>query len=168
MEQENESVFDEIDSFFSQLYGLDKRDLQVISDTLEVRNPHDESGKRGSSGIRQPEEERFLARLNELLQPFASRIGVRLDVKTIGSSEFASYRFIEIKDADLSSRIDGTVDASTLELATQTGASRIIRLEKGRVVVGILNQYRYWTPSRARLLAADVLREYFSAFEGVQ
>jgi hypothetical protein len=28
-----------------------------------------------------------------------------------------------------------------------------------------LNQYRYWTPSRARLLGADIVRQHMNIFE---
>ena len=38
---EEKSVFDEIDAFFGKLYGLDERDMQVVRDTLEVRDPND-------------------------------------------------------------------------------------------------------------------------------
>ena len=55
---------------------------------------------------------------------------------------------------------------SITEIADKTGSSRIIRREKHALIVGILNQYRYWTLSRARLMAADILRDYFSVFEG--
>ena len=168
LESDDDSAFKEIDEVIAGLYGLDKRDVEVISDTLEVRNPHDELGKRGSASVSQSEEGRFLKRLGKLLKPFARRIGVELSVNAIGFNESSSYRFLEIKDSTVNSVVDDSVDASTLELATKTGASRIIHHEAGQVVVGILNQYRYWTPSRARLLAADVLREYFSAFEAVQ
>jgi fibrillarin-like rRNA methylase len=33
------------------------------------------------------------------------------------------------------------------------------------LAVGVLNQYRYWTPSRARLCAAEILRRHMAPFE---
>ena len=168
LESEDDSAFSEIDEVIASLYGLDKRDVEVISDTLEVRNPHDELGRRGSAGVSKPEEVRFLKRLEKLLKPFARRIDAELVVKKAGLSESSSYRFIEITDATFDRKVDDSIDAPTLELATKTGASRIIQRSDHRLFVGILNQYRYWTPSRARLLAADILREYFTVFEGAQ
>jgi hypothetical protein len=114
------------------------------------------------------EAERFSQRLKQLLQPFAKRIDVKLGVKLVRAVDLSAYRFLEIIDATKVCERDKILDQSTIELATKTGASRLVRQEDGRVLVGILNQYRYWTPSRARLLAADVLRDYFLAFEGVQ
>ncbi len=161
-------VFADIDEFFAQLFGLSKRDIEVVVDTLEVRDPNDELGKRGSDPISKLEAERFSQRLKQLLQPFAKRIDVKLGVKLVRAVDLSAYRFLEIIDATKVCERDKILDQSTIELATKTGASRLVRQEDGRVLVGILNQYRYWTPSRARLLAADVLRDYFLAFEGVQ
>ncbi|MEI9894591.1 MAG: hypothetical protein WDN28_12075 [Chthoniobacter sp.] len=42
------TVFPEIDFFFGKLYGLDERDVEVIRDTLTVREPNDELGRRAS------------------------------------------------------------------------------------------------------------------------
>ena len=164
---EDESVFDEIDKFFVRTFDLDDRDAEVISDTLTVRNPHDELGKRGSEPASLPEAQRFIKRIRELLRPFAKRIDVSLEVKFVDATD-AVFPFVEIVDRASELSSSSVISESTLELASKTGASRIIHFDNGRLLIGLLNQYRYWTPSRARLLAADVLREYFSAFEGVQ
>ena len=50
-----------------------------------------------------------------------------------------------------------------LKLAEDTGSTRIIQQVEGGLLVALLNQYRYWTPSRARLLGAELVRE-FSTF----
>ncbi len=48
--------------------------------------------------------------------------------------------------------------------ANKTGCSRAIVHEEGRLLVGILGQYRYWTLSRARLCALDILRHHLDEF----
>jgi hypothetical protein len=57
------------------------------------------------------------------------------------------------------------LQAKILSLANETGATRIIQEIAGGLAIGIFSQYRYWTPSRARLLAADILREHTAPFE---
>ena len=52
-----------------------------------------------------------------------------------------------------------------LPLANETGASRVILETDGGLVVATLNQWRYWTPSRARLCAAEILRRHMAVFE---
>jgi hypothetical protein len=51
-----------------------------------------------------------------------------------------------------------------LELANNTGTTRIIEHLQGGILVSILNQYRYWTGSRARLLAAEIVRHHLDEF----
>jgi len=41
----------------------------------------------------------------------------------------------------------------------------VVQDEPG-LIVGVYNQYRYWTPSRARLLSADIIRSYLDAITG--
>ena len=60
---------------------------------------------------------------------------------------------------------DDFFQRNILPLANQTGATQIIQQVKGGLLIGLLNQYRYWTPSRARLLAAEILRHHMSEFE---
>jgi hypothetical protein len=53
-----------------------------------------------------------------------------------------------------------------LGLADDTGTTRIVEQVEGGLLVGILNQYRYWTASRARLLGAEIVRQHMEYFEG--
>ena len=168
VDDRSKDVFREIDGLFANIYGLDDRDIQVLTDTLDVRNPNDETGERGSARVEEPEAALFVAEVKRFLAPFARRVNVKLKVTLDGGIDSSTYRFLRITAADGPPQLGGEIDESTLELATRTGASRIIQRGDHRLIVGILNQYRYWTPSRARLLAADVLREYFSAFEAVR
>ena len=52
-----------------------------------------------------------------------------------------------------------------LELADDTGATKIVQQVENGLLVGILNQYRYWTPSRARLLGSEIVRQHMTIFE---
>ena len=168
VENVSEDVFTEIDGLFADIYGLDDRDIQVLSDTLKVRNPNDETGERGSANVEEPEAALFVAEAKRFLAPFAQRLNLKLKVSLDSGVDSPTYRFLHITASDAPPQSQGEIDESTLTLATKTGASRIIQRDDQRLLVGILNQYRYWTPSRARLLAADILREYFTVFEGAQ
>ena len=72
---EEKSVFTVIDAFFGKLYGLDERDMQVVRDTLEVRDPNDELGQRGSTPPTAGEIEKFRRRLESGLRPFFKVLG---------------------------------------------------------------------------------------------
>ena len=140
-----------------------------MRDTWEVRNPHDELGRRGSAAPSKEETDVFTKHVLKALAPFAKRVGSRLQMSSIQMIADSSYCFFMLHRAQ--SKFVPTPEIlwdSILEVASKTGASRIVRVDDDQLVIGILNQYRYWTISRARLLAADILRDYFSMFEARQ
>ena len=167
LESKDETVFEEIDEFFGRLYGLSNRDCQVINDTLTVRSPHDELGKRASNPPTNGQARQFRNTLQTSLNPFAKKLGKSIVVETLGDAQQdVSFRFLSVRTTDQRVESSDWLQAMILELAEKTGASIIIQANEESLRVGLLNQYRYWTRSRARLLAADILRDYFSVFEG--
>ncbi|MGH9932557.1 MAG: HsdM family class I SAM-dependent methyltransferase [Pyrinomonadaceae bacterium] len=168
---EDLSVFAEIDAFFGEIYGLDHLDLEVIGDTLEVRDPNDELGRRASLPPTSAECARFGGRLESVLRPFFKVLGKQPqiairklnDVQLPSDSPFAVLTVGEpeqsLGDLDLIFR------EGVLPLANETGATRIIVPLQGGLLIGLLRHYRYWTPSRARLLAAEILRNHMQVFE---
>jgi len=150
---------------------LDDREMQVIRDTLEVRDPNDELGQRGSTPPTTGETEKFRRRLESGLRPFFKVLGKEPEVEfwtpaTDGESKeipFGTFLIYE-KGHKLSGQ-DSVFRSKILPLANETGATRVIEILSGGLLVGILRQYRYWTPSRARLLGAEIVREHLGGFE---
>ena len=164
LESEESGVFKEIDTFFAKLYKLTARDLDVVDDTVTVRNPHDELGLRGSTGPTTNEVGHFCSLLKSAIQPFAKKAGFEVKVdEMVGQNESDAFRFLRVSSGDAQSVHN--VQKLILQLAERTGASLVMHQQDHDLLVGILNQFRYWTSSRARLLAADILRDYFSTFE---
>jgi len=165
-------VFPEIDSFFASLYGLDRLDLEVIRDTLEVCLPYERSRKRACQHPTDRERDRFICRLQRLLKPFFEVVGQEPEVAPWaqkGRSASAPVPFTVLiisKCGQPHAEPDAVVVDGVLPLAHEAGASQIIQPIEGGLLVAILNQYRYWTPSRARLCAARILRSHMDAFEG--
>jgi 7-cyano-7-deazaguanine synthase in queuosine biosynthesis len=52
---------------------------------------------------------------------------------------------------------DNNLIKQVIDIANNKGASRIIMPANNLLMIGILNQYRYWTKSRARLCGLDIL-----------
>lgn len=166
LEADDDSVLQSIDAFIGRLYKLTQRDLQVIDDTLAVRNPHDELGVRGSTPPTTDEVKGFCSELRTAIRPFAKRVGREIRVTETGDqSEADAFRFVVVSVTDGANVSMADVQKLILSLADRTGASMIIQAEENCLLVGILNQYRYWTKSRARLLAAEILRNHFANFE---
>ena len=50
------------------------------------------------------------------------------------------------------------------DIANEKCASQIIINDSDGLIIGLINQYRYWTKSRARLCGLQILRDYMDAF----
>jgi len=168
---EDTAVFEDIDAMFAKLYGLDRRDLEVIADTLEIREPSDELGKRASAPPTLPERLIYRKRLESILRPFFRVIGDEAQVE-LWKPEAAflqvSAPFALLLISKRGTRMppqDALFRDVLLKLAEDTGSTRIIQQIEGGLLVALLNQYRYWTPSRARLLGAELVREHLGVFE---
>lgn len=164
------SVFTEIDTFFGNLYGLDNLDIEVIQDTLDVCLPYDKARKRACSPPTEGERETFRQRLEMVLSPFFDVLGKELQVIEYKTDNITqkmppfSTIFLGEKGHHIVSP-DTLFHNMILELADDTGTTRIIQQLEDDLLIGLLNQYRYWTPSRARLLGAEIVRRYMSVFE---
>ena len=164
----DDTVFADIDTFFGQLYGLDEFDVEVIRDTLEVREPNDETGIRASTPPTGPERTKFLRRVESILRPFFKLMGKQPEVTLWPTGDAADLPFIVLLLRAKGARVvvpETLFREAVLPLANETGATRIIKKLDGALLIGVLRQYRYWTPSRARLLAASILREHLTVFE---
>lgn len=169
--EEDETVFTEIDEFFGELYGLTELDLEVIRDTLEVSLPYRESRERSCRMPTNGERDVFRRRVESLLRPFFRVLGKSLRVEMWKPNDsflnsHAPFGMLHVGQAGQS--VATTADSfinEILTLANDTGSTQIVIEADESLVIGILNQYRYWTPSRARLLVAEVLRQHGHVFE---
>jgi hypothetical protein len=171
LEREDVSVFDEIDAFFGNLYGLDKLDLEVIRDTLDVCLPYDESRARACRVPTGAEREVFRRRLESVLRPFFKVLGKEPQVIVWKSDDKflqkeSPFNIVFIGERDRAVEEPDVLFRNViLKLADETGTTRIIQQVGGGLLVGLLSQYRYWTPSRARLLGSEIVRQHMSVFE---
>jgi predicted RNA methylase len=169
LERGDTTVFPEVDKFFGGLYGLDALDVEVIQDTLSVCLPYKESRERACQRPDNSESQSFCQRLESLLLPFFKVLGkypevmLRKRSDVVDDSPF-SVLTLGIRGQEVCAAGDD-VHRRVLQLASETGATQMIRETEQGLVIGILNQYRYWTPSRARLLAADILQHHAVFFE---
>lgn len=164
------TVFPEIDSFFGDLYGLNKLDLEVIEDTLRVESPFYDARRTACRPPTPVEREKFRKRLESVIRPFFRVLGkeanvVKWEPQDNHLRDETPFGIVLIStQRDLNIALDAPFQDLILELANNTGTTRIIEHLKGGILVSILNQYRYWTGSRARLLAAEIVRHHLDEF----
>ena len=166
-------MWEDIDAFFARLYGLQDHDLQVIQDTLSVAMPYETARARACKPPTEQEKRAFVAAVKKPLAPLVPSHTGKLMVERIKvsisgnhlSSPFEMLLFAANGKSPVGAIADGVLE-KIIQIAHKTGATQIVIPESGSLVVGIYNQYRYWTLSRARLLAGDVMRYHLDMITG--
>jgi len=160
-----------INDFIFDLYGMDEYDRQVVKDTLEVAEPFKEARDRANAPSAKDERNVFYTELQQLLRPSfdVTHETVSIDeVEITGQDILSPWHFFAVSSSSIFTGLTQTAQkkliSQIIEEANKTGCSRVIVHEKGRLLVGIIGQYRYWTLSRARLCALDILRHHLDAF----
>ncbi|MDL1964457.1 MAG: N-6 DNA methylase [Deltaproteobacteria bacterium] len=160
-----------INDFIYNLYGLDEYDRQVVKDTLEVAAPFKEARDRANSFPTKIERNVFYAELQRLLAPSfdVTNETVLIDeVEIAGQDILSPWHFFAVSSPSTSQSLTQAAQKRLLSQiardANKTGCSRAVVHEKGRLLVGIIGQYRYWTLSRTRLCALDILNHHLDAF----
>lgn len=157
----------EVNDWVCNAYSLDPSDRSVIRDTLDIRMPYKDVSEIAEREPVQSEIDAFAINLQNSLQPYFALteevIGVRsLDVHS------DAWRFIEVASSTAKSLKSNAALLAQLAqgIADQAGSSRIFVTfsGSGRLVVGMLAKYRYWTQTRARLCATDILRAHSQEF----
>ncbi len=158
-----------INDFIFNLYGLDEYDRQVVKDTLEVAEPFKEARNRANAPTVQAERSAFYIELQCLLAPSFDITHETVSIDEVAGQDILSpWHFFTVSSSSTSASLTQPAQKRLISQITKeankTGCSRVVVHEKGRLLVGITGQYRYWTLSRARLCALDILRHHLDAF----
>lgn len=153
-----------LDNWIAQAYGLDRWDQEVIQDTLSVSLPFRMSQDRAQQHPTLAEIEAFVDRLQQELHPAADAVGRSLIARRLQGYEGSPWEVLAIEAQ--SHAQEKPSESTLLELladADQAGASQLLLIQRSRrrILVAILRQYRYWTQSRARLCALEILQHHF-------
>ena len=160
-----------LDSFIYKLYGLTDADAEVVSDTVTFRSPYRTSRVPAEQPPEPEELNAFCVRLQGLLQPLFTLTQQTLEVKPLprvsdpAGAWLPPWRFAAISLPGQPQVGTPALIARIMRTAAATSASRIImRVPGGGLILGLLNQRRFWTFSRARLCAVEVAREHSDWF----
>jgi hypothetical protein len=138
-----------IDTWAAELYGLNRWDREVIADTLAVNAPFPSTQAHAQQPPSLRRVETFLARLTSELQPF------------VGGAPLQAGRGAA-KGPWIWFGVSGNSNTQpahhdVVRLADDLGATQILLCSRRELTVGTLAQNRYWTATRARLLALELL-----------
>ena len=167
--QSGEVTWDEVDAWVNDLYGLGKRDLQIILDTLEFSLPFAENKRNAQALPSSAERERFRAVLRDELLPWCDRFGSTLAVEEIPPLAMSPWQALSVRA--VRREPTGTVPArewvGLLGAADEAAASEIL-VDNGSdgLLIARLAQRRYWSETQARLLAQRIAWSHVGALKG--
>lgn len=157
----------EVNDWVYQIYNLEPSDRDVIRDTLATQMPFQAAVEKADSIPSENDIDTYIAQLKNVLMPFFEDTGETIEVRRSAASPDA-WIFLDIVVAgndnnDVSTKLD--VAGIVRLLADNAGSSRVfVEHGVGHLSVGIIARYRYWTKTRARLCAIDILRDHGHVF----
>ncbi len=169
LERDPVKPWDEIDSFIFHLYGLDDDAVQVAKDTLFSAASYRRAGKAALDRTMPETRADFLEALREELNPYFDVCGESVEVlepeKQPGEWR-EPWFFLTVSRKSAEVPFNPSLLREAMKVANQRGSSRIIVQAPGKrgLLLGLLNQRRWWTRTRARLCAQHIIRQHLAAF----
>lgn len=159
--QDDEVAWAAVDAWVAGLYGLRRRDLEVIDDTLRYRLPFAANRAAAQAPVDAAARLAFCAALEAELRPWAQRFGKPLTVTMPAHAPGSPWGLLRI--ATTPDPASALLDAwpEVLRLADQLAGSEVLLADPagGGLWVARLAQARYWSRSAARLLARRIVWE---------
>jgi hypothetical protein len=155
-----------LDRTVAQIYGLSELDQQTIADTLVTRAPFASVRNHAAKAVTPEEAEIFRAHLQQELENVLATNGHRVAVHLVDTSDQKlPWRFLGITLNDRP--IPADLPSRWMDHADDLAVSRITVIDPHEpcLAVGLLNRYRYWTRTQARLLASDLLWQHGALLE---
>lgn len=158
----------EMNEFIFGLYGLDADLVQVATDTLFAAVSYRRAGKAALDRTTRDTRSGFVQTLRDELEPFFDVCGEHAAVR---EAEFQPdtwrepWFFLAVSREIDSVPVNPRLMRKAMEAADRRGCSRIIVHAPGKrgLLIGLLNQRRWWTVTRARLCAQHIIRERLGA-----
>lgn len=154
----------DLNDFIFQLYGLNPADIQVAEDTLFSAASYRKAGKAALERTTSETREPFLNSMRQELEPY---FDVCSEHAAVNPATFQPddcrepWFFLSVGRETTSGPTNSALMRKAMEAANQRGCSRIIINAPGKrgLLIGLLNQRRWWTVTRARLCAQHIIRE---------
>lgn len=169
LEHDPVKPWNEMDSFIFHLYGLDDDAVQVAKDTLFSAASYRRAGKAALDRTNPETRTDFLQTLREELNPYFDVCGESVEVlepeKQPGEWR-EPWFFLTVSRKSIEVPFNPSLLREAMKVANQRGSSRIIVQAPGKrgLLLGLLNQRRWWTKTRARLCAQHIIRQHLAAF----
>lgn len=165
---ETDEKWHEVDNWIGDLFGLHRRDVQVIHDTLDYGLPYADNRKAAETPIAQQSDiVPFCDELQSALLPWGKRLNRPFRVIPAHRTGRSPWQAVQIVVGDVQPPADSGA-ANIFRLADRLGMSEVVERDKAGDCVWLarLNQRRYWTRSQARLVMRRLLWEHADFIKG--
>jgi hypothetical protein len=156
-----QNLASQIDALVFDAFEFTDVEREAVSDTLATALPSTESKRKSVSAPTSSERSRFTETLQISLESVLTASGIRATVSERDDLHWSPWRILEITmSRNGRADINSLPKKSFLEEADVNGASLVsIRANETTWIVGVLERYRLWTKTRARLLASNLITE---------
>lgn len=157
-----------LDNVVFEAYRVSSSDADMVMDTLLTRAPYTRSIDRALSPVTEGERDLFCKLVGERLNSVLGRVGVKVHITSLRDETNLPWRFLKIHCHNSNELITDSVPAEWINFADDFSVSRITisNNQKQSVIIGLLDRYRYWTTTQARMLATDVIWQNGAMLEG--
>jgi hypothetical protein len=161
-----------VDRWAARLYGLKDRDLDAISDTLTFNLPFSESRRLAQTAPREVDVKEFCKILTAELEPWGTRFHNPIHVVPFANSRSMPWRTLQIS-ANGSSSKNNAIENNFpwerfVDFADDIAATELAYVDQSncRMLIGRLNQARYWTKTQARSVAERIIWRHVDFLSG--
>lgn len=157
-----------LDKVVFDAYRVSSSDADMVMDTLQTRAPYARSIDRALSPVTENERDFFCNLVEERLNSVLGRVGVKVHVNLLMNEAHLPWRFFIITRHSDNKLITDGVPPEWINFADDFSVSRITisNQRKQSVIIGLLDRYRYWTATQARMLASDIIWQNGAMLEG--
>lgn len=158
-----DSLHDEIDAFVADVYRLSRAERDTIRDTLNTALPTADAKRRATQRTSPAERSEFVRVCEQQLVDVLAASGRGAYVRERIDLGDSPWRLLQVDTVpkEASALPDREIEARVLLAAADDASASLltVKMDGGCTLVGILDRYRYWTVTRARMLALTLAAE---------
>ena len=160
--------WDKVDDLVFELYQLNAHDVAIICDTVRFGTPFQSARLPAEQPPEKADVDAFCQYLVDMVQPFVKGLGTALYANEIcirNDRLSLPWRFVSVTRESEPVKVSSAFLANVMQEANRTAASRVVMvLPGGGLFIGLLNQLRFWSQSRARMCGVHIIRQHLSVF----
>ncbi|MDP1586862.1 MAG: N-6 DNA methylase [Prosthecobacter sp.] len=164
IDQKRIADWTKLDAFVCRMFGLTAAEAEVVDETVEFNGPYRSTRQPAAAAPEPHELSAFASSLERTLQPLFKIAKQRVCVSVVLKADGVwnpPWRFVTVLLQGDEFTPTPAFIAKLMRVASETSASRVLMpVPNGGLVMGLLNQRRFWTRSRARLCALHLAGEH--------